>query len=95
VEGFHPASRSQRPRGLPNDYDMMLAQELVQGIDLWINTPRRPVGGLRDEWDEGSRQWRPESYPSWTAGGLRLIPPKSDGPSVTAKSMETIQHGMH
>jgi starch phosphorylase len=25
-----------------NDYDMMLAQELVQGIDLWVNTPRRP-----------------------------------------------------
>jgi starch phosphorylase len=25
-----------------DDYDMMLAQELVQGIDLWINTPRRP-----------------------------------------------------
>jgi starch phosphorylase len=25
-----------------SDYDMMLAQELVQGIDLWINTPRRP-----------------------------------------------------
>jgi starch phosphorylase len=25
-----------------NDYDMMLARELVQGIDLWINTPQRP-----------------------------------------------------
>ncbi len=25
-----------------SDYDMRLAQELVQGIDLWINTPRRP-----------------------------------------------------
>jgi starch phosphorylase len=25
-----------------SDYDMMLAQELVQGIDLWINTPRHP-----------------------------------------------------
>jgi starch phosphorylase len=25
-----------------SDYDMMLAQELIQGIDLWINTPRRP-----------------------------------------------------
>ena len=25
-----------------SDYDMLLAQELVQGIDLWINTPRRP-----------------------------------------------------
>ena len=25
-----------------NDYDMLLAQEMVQGVDLWINTPRRP-----------------------------------------------------
>ena len=25
-----------------SDYDMQMAQELVQGIDLWINTPRRP-----------------------------------------------------
>jgi glycogen phosphorylase len=25
-----------------SDYDMLMAQELVQGIDLWINTPRRP-----------------------------------------------------
>jgi starch phosphorylase len=24
------------------DYDMTLAQELVRGVDLWINTPRRP-----------------------------------------------------
>jgi len=24
------------------DYDMALAQQLVQGIDVWINTPRRP-----------------------------------------------------
>ena len=24
------------------DYDMILAQELVQGVDVWINTPRRP-----------------------------------------------------
>jgi glycogen phosphorylase len=25
-----------------SDYDMLMAQELVQGSDLWINTPRRP-----------------------------------------------------
>jgi glycogen phosphorylase len=25
-----------------SDYDMSMAQELVQGMDLWINTPRRP-----------------------------------------------------
>ncbi|SPD76383.1 Glycogen phosphorylase [uncultured Desulfobacterium sp.] len=24
------------------DYDMVLAERLVQGVDLWINTPRRP-----------------------------------------------------
>ncbi|GAN90153.1 alpha-glucan phosphorylase [Gluconobacter frateurii M-2] len=24
------------------DYDMALAQKMVQGVDLWINTPRRP-----------------------------------------------------
>jgi starch phosphorylase len=24
------------------DYDLSLAQELVQGVDVWINTPRRP-----------------------------------------------------
>ena len=24
------------------DYDMVLAEHLVQGVDLWINTPRRP-----------------------------------------------------
>ena len=25
-----------------SDYDMFLTQRLVQGVDLWINTPRRP-----------------------------------------------------
>jgi len=25
-----------------SDYDMLVAEQLVQGVDLWINTPRRP-----------------------------------------------------
>lgn len=25
-----------------SDYDMMMSEELVQGVDVWINTPRRP-----------------------------------------------------
>jgi starch phosphorylase len=25
------------------DYDMALAQEMVQGVDVWLNTPRRPM----------------------------------------------------
>src|SRR5690606_10090555 len=27
---------------LIEDYDISLAQHLVQGVDLWLNTPRRP-----------------------------------------------------
>jgi len=25
------------------DYEMMLARRLVQGVDVWLNTPRRPM----------------------------------------------------
>ncbi|HVO24287.1 MAG TPA: alpha-glucan family phosphorylase, partial [Candidatus Margulisiibacteriota bacterium] len=25
-----------------SDYDMLVAEQLVQGVDVWINTPRRP-----------------------------------------------------
>jgi starch phosphorylase len=37
----------QRPEVCPHviflsDYDMDLTEQLVQGVDLWINTPRRP-----------------------------------------------------
>ena len=27
-----------------SDYDMLLTEHLVQGVDVWINTPRRPWG---------------------------------------------------
>lgn len=37
----------QRPEARPHviflsDYDMLLTEQLVQGVDVWINTPRRP-----------------------------------------------------
>jgi glycogen phosphorylase len=37
----------RRPEAAPHviflsDYDMLLTAELVQGVDVWINTPRRP-----------------------------------------------------
>ena len=38
-------ARQPRYRGrvvFLEDYDIALAQELVQGVDVWINTPRRP-----------------------------------------------------
>jgi starch phosphorylase len=32
-----------RPHALfLSDYDMLVAEQLVQGVDLWLNTPRRP-----------------------------------------------------
>jgi starch phosphorylase len=36
-----------RPEALPHvvflsDYDMLLTEHLVQGVDVWLNTPRRP-----------------------------------------------------
>jgi glycogen phosphorylase len=34
--------RTRRHVALLGDYDMMMAEHLVQGVDLWINTPRRP-----------------------------------------------------
>jgi starch phosphorylase len=34
--------RYRRRVAFLEDYDMSLAQELVQGVDVWINTPRRP-----------------------------------------------------
>jgi starch phosphorylase len=37
----------QRPEARPRviflaDYDMLLTEKMVQGVDLWINTPKRP-----------------------------------------------------
>jgi len=45
VRAWAEFSRDPAVRGrvvFVEDYDMALASELVQGVDLWINTPRRP-----------------------------------------------------
>ncbi len=39
---FSKRSEVQRRVVFLEDYDMALAQELVQGVDVWVNTPRRP-----------------------------------------------------
>jgi len=63
------------------DYDIAVAQELVQGVDVWINTPRRPWeacgtsgmkvlvnGGLNCSVRDGwwDEAWRPEL--GWAIG---------------------------
>lgn len=74
------------------DYEMFLAQELVAGIDVWINTPRRPLeasgtsgmkvlvnGGLNLSALDG---WWAEAYTpavGWVLGGEGLDPdPRRD-----------------
>ncbi len=74
-----------------DDYDMRLAMELVQGVDVWINTPRRPWeacgtsgmkvlvnGGLNLSTLDG---WWSEAFDpdcGWALGG-RLEHPETDG----------------
>lgn len=41
IEFIHNANIQLRVVFL-SDYDMLLAERLVQGVDVWINTPRRP-----------------------------------------------------
>ena len=69
------------------DYDITLAQELVQGVDVWINTPRRPWeacgtsgmkvlvnGGLNLSERDG---WWDEAYApelGWAIGNSREYP---------------------
>jgi starch phosphorylase len=36
----HPEARSRVV--FLSDYDMLMAEHLVQGVDVWVNTPRRP-----------------------------------------------------
>ena len=45
IEEWHRLIRTTAARGrvvFLADYDLLLAQFLVEGVDVWINTPRRP-----------------------------------------------------
>ena len=54
------------------DYDMRVGRMLVQGVDVWLNTPRRPLEASRHVGHEGGDQrraqlsiadgWWPEGY---------------------------------
>ena len=42
------------------DHDLSKAAMLVQGVDVWLNTPRRPNEASRHQRDEGRPQRRPQ-----------------------------------
>jgi starch phosphorylase len=62
-----------------SDYDMHLTGRLVQGVDVWINTPRRP-------W-EACGSTAASIYRNWTAGGRKPLPPTWAGPWATDRNM--------
>jgi starch phosphorylase len=84
------------------DYDMSLAEQLVQGVDLWINTPRRPWeacgtsgmkvlvnGGLNLSELDG---WWAEAYRpdvGWAIGDSRE---HADDPGLDAREAEQLYH---
>lgn len=85
------------------DYDMALAAELVQGADLWLNTPRRPWeasgtsgmkvlvnGGLNLSELDG---WWPEAYRpelGWALGDGKEHEDPAFWDSVEAEALYTI-----
>jgi glycogen phosphorylase len=84
------------------DYDIALAQELVQGVDVWINTPRRPWeacgtsgmkvlvnGGLNLSECDG---WWDEAYApelGWAIGDGRERP-EGEGDAEDAEALYAI-----
>ena len=93
----HPQVRLQAV--FLEDYDMELAQELVQGVDVWLNTPRRPWeacgtsgmkvlvnGGLNLSTLDG---WWAEAYApelGWALGD-GLAHGESDGDAAEAEQL--------
>jgi glycogen phosphorylase len=83
-----------------SDYDMLMAQELVQGADLWINTPRRPWeacgtsgmkvlvnGGLNFSELDG---WWAEAYSPQVGWAIGDGQDHGADPSVEAAEAETM-----
>ncbi len=87
-----------------DDYDIALAQEFVQGADIWINTPRRPWeacgtsgmkvlvnGGLNFSVKDG---WWDEAYDEalgWAIGEEHMDEPANDARDAE-DVYDTLQH---
>ena len=50
------------------DYDINVGRHFVQGVDVWLNNPRRPLEASRHQRPESGAERRPESF-----GARRLV----------------------
>jgi starch phosphorylase len=76
-----------------SDYDMQLTERLVQGVDVWLNTPRRPweacgTSGMKVLVNGGL------NFRNWMAGGQKPTCPTSAGRWATVRNMATTRLGM-
>lgn len=82
------------------DYDMSLARRLVQGVDVWLNTPRRPreasgTSGMKSTMNLGINLsvldgWWPEIYDGtngWAVGDDRDYATSEEQDEVDAESL--------
>ena len=67
------------------DYDMRVGRMLVQGVDVWLNTPAPPARGLWDIGHEGGDERRAQSARSPTAGGPRASTARTAGSSPASR----------
>jgi glycogen phosphorylase len=82
------------------DYDMLLAQQLVQGVDVWINTPRRPweasgTSGMKVLANGGMNLseldgWWVEAYSPAVGWAIGDGQEHGDDPNVDAAEAETL-----
>jgi glycogen phosphorylase len=83
-----------------SDYDVLMAEQLVQGVDLWVNTPRRPWeasgtsgmkvlvnGGLNLSELDG---WWAEAYSSEVGWALGDMGEHGDDPAWDASEAEAL-----
>jgi starch phosphorylase len=106
VQSIFELSQEERFRGrvfFLEDYDMRVAAMLVQGVDVWLNTPRRPYeasgtsgqkaamnGALNASVLDG---WWPEAYDGengWVIGDERAYSTPEDQDREDAASLYSI-----
>ena len=62
-----------------DDYDLHVAHFLVQGCDVWMNNPRKPLEASGTSGMKASHQRRAARSASATAGGPRATPARTAG----------------
>ena len=51
------------------NYDMNIARHLISGVDMWLNTPRRPHEASGTSGQKGGHEWRPQlQRTGWLVG---------------------------